>query len=197
MSDTEIVALVITAALGGVGTGLGIATTVMLKRADRATASFKVIDAYAAWLAARKCFTRCCWSLVVAKRRLRTSEPMSPVAAGRRADVDRILAEWRQTASDLDTAEAALIAWSPDLSTADTITKHPRCWDCDIQLAADAHSSEVQDHHEGLVERDRLAAEALRPGAPGATSSAAKLATRVAKRGLAWLDDLAARWARR
>lgn len=199
MSDAEILALVIAAALGGVGTGLGIAIMVMLKRVDKNAASHDAIDAYAHWLAVRKRFTSASMTFISTFRALTNSQSQPQSVAVRRAEANQARDAWRKAASELDTAEAAMIAWSQDASTMHTLTKHPRACSRDIRSAIDADLPMVEVLYDKLAAEDRLAAEALRPGTaePRATGTALRLAMRGLTRTLDSLDDLAARWARR
>ena len=199
MSDTETLALIIATALGGIGIGLGITGIFQIRHQDRREWQLRATEAYARWLGARSSHSRSCWSFVEMKRKLRTSQPMSPVAAERRAEVNHVQEQWRQASSELDTAEALLVAWSRDLSTVDKIAEHPRFTGGDIQLAADAHSSELNGHHDRLEEQDRIAAESLRPSCDRSSpfGSGTQIVVRIAKGVVAFVDDMASRWAKR
>lgn len=199
MSNAEILALVIAAALGGIGTGLGIAILVLLRRAHKNVPSHEAIEAYANWLAARKRFARAAMTFVSTFRALSNSKSQPQSLAARRSEANQARAGWREAAGQLDTAEAGLIAWAQDQSTMRTLEEHPRVCGTGIRSAIDATDREAEEFFDKIELRDRIAAEALRPGKhqAGATSPSSGLAIRFAKGVYDCLDELSDRWSRR
>lgn len=199
MSEPEIAALVIAAALGGVGTGLGIAAMVMLKRANNNATPHKAIDAYARWLAARKRFTRATATFVESFRALTKSESQSQSVAARRAEANQARDDWRNAATELDTAEAEMIAWSIDPSITSRLIDHARPASDTIRTAIDADAENAQRFYDSLEARDRLATESLRPATnrPSSLRTGSQFVIRFLRGVIACLDDIASRWARR
>ena len=199
MSEHEIVALVITAALGGIGTGLGIAALVQLRRQDCQERHIRATEAYARWLAARMRFTRATATFVESFRALTKSESQSQSVAARRAEANRARDDWRNAATELDTAEAEMIAWSVDPSITSRLTDHARPSSHTIRSAIDADTTEVQQIYDRIEARDRLAADSLRPtpNRPSSLRTGAQFGIRFLRGVIACLDDMASRWARR
>lgn len=199
MSETEIVALVIAAALGGIGTGLGIAALVQLGRQDRRERHGRATEAYAHWLAARTRFTRATATFVESFRALAKSESQSQSVAARRAEANRARDDWRSASTELDTSEAEMIAWSVDPSITSRLIDHARPSSDTIRSAIDADATDVQKIYDRIEARDRLAAESLRPTAHRSSSlrTGTQFVIRFLKGVVACLDDLASRWARR
>ncbi len=198
MSETEIVALVIAAALGGIGTGLGIAVLIQLGRQDRQERLYRATEAYAHWLAARTRFTRATATFVESFRALTKSESRSQSVAARRAEANRARDDWRSASTELDTAEAEMIAWSVDPSITSRLADHARPSSDTIRAAIDADAENVQQFYDRLEARDRLATESLRPAPnrPSSLRAGAQFAIRFLRGVIACLDDLASRWAR-
>ncbi len=199
MSEPEIVAMVIAAALGGIGTGLGIAALVRLGRRDRQERHNRATEAYAHWLAARMRFTRAMATFVESFRALAKSESQSQSVAARRAEAHRARDDWRNTATELDTAEAQMIAWSVDPSIASRLVDHARPSSDTIRAAIDADAENAQQFYDRLEARNRLATESLRPATnrPSTLRTGAQFAIRFLRGVIACLDDVASRWARR
>ena len=198
MSEPEIVAMVIATALGGIGTGLGIAALVRLGRQERQERHIRATEAYAHWLAARMRFTRAMATFVESFRALAKSESQSRSVAARRAEAHRARDDWRNVATELDTAEAEMIAWSVDPSITSRLADHARPSSDTIRAAIDADTTEVQQIYDRIEAWDRLAAESLRPATnrPSSLRTGAQFGIRSLRGVIACLDDMVSRWAR-
>lgn len=197
MSTGEIVGLVLAAAFGGMGIGLGMAAVLLPKRAERDTREVQALDAFARWLTARKVLTRASMSFVTNFRKL--TDTTSRLSDARRSEAVHARDAWRRAMSELDASESVLIAWSENPLIQDEVSRHPRVAPDAIRSAIDGDEPGVERLAQELATVDRVAAQAVRTAitGTGARRMDSTGSIRILKRLLARVEAVTNRMARR
>lgn len=136
MSSAEIVGLALTVALLGAVVG-AIVTAVAGVYRQRCGSSRRLLEGYAAWLAARKTHTRTSLSFVAAFRALAMEDRASDYFLLRRDEAQRARSIWCNALSELDRAESALLTMVAEGSVLAAIRRFPRVTPHQLREAID------------------------------------------------------------
>lgn len=170
MTNAEIGGLVLTAmltaAFGGIATGVGIAA-LYSRRQERHAHRKQCIDAFARWLAARKLLGRTSITFLAKHAAWKNATPKSSTRRYYARGVRECFEDWEKAARELDTAEAYLVAWIADPSIDKKIGRYASSIRTHIDLVKAGGSEGVEEFSRWMEKQDAAATKAIRAVAFG------------------------------
>lgn len=194
MSSGEIVGLCLTIALLGGAVGVVVGVLLGRRRSDALAVSLERRRAIARWAGARRTLNRAAGSLVAAMRALGAEDRDSPIYSLREQEAQRARADWCVRCSEVDQAQAMVLALGDHLSTEKLGTGAANDARA-IRTAIEGSEAELVSFHARLNEDDRaINAELL---TILATLMSASSSGRIIRAMLRCVEGMADRFSRR
>lgn len=169
MQPVELVGLVISVAFAGLAIGVAVTLLIAVRKDRSAELHIRRTDAYAQWLAAWTTLTRASRSFVAAFRALAAEDQDSKYYALRQDEAQRSRSAWYEATRDLDRAEAALVAWSPDPEIRTKLADFEIIPAETLRTAVNGGTKEMEKLVQRLQSLDERAAEFVRASTGGAS----------------------------
>lgn len=136
-----------------------VVSAMLIRRRERSHLRARLIDGYAAWLAARLTLSKASCSFVSASRALRAEPQESPHAMLKAQEVQRARAQFSEAVRELDLAEATIIAWSDDSRTHERLAVLDHIGSESLSGTINGNETDVDALHERVRQNDLRSVE--------------------------------------